>query len=302
MQKLLFFAILAVSLVITAVSLGFAASRYLSIRYYAPPDAPAPADPRMTGENRTAVPPDQWTNIFAPSAGMGIPSRHKADAGNAVPESSTRYTLLGTISSELRTLRRAILWAEGISDPLLMREQQEVEPGVRVASIERAYVMLSRGGREEKLELLPVGSRTRISAAPPSPAPAAARSREVRPAQEKGPGGIQVNRLGENAFSLDEATVGELTGNINQFMTQARIIPYFEGNKSAGYRLAALRPGSAFEQLGFRTGDVIQRVNAVELTSPEKMYTIFQNLKDEKRVTVDVLRQGQKNTLTYEIR
>ena len=297
MQKPLFFAILAVSLVITAVSLGFGASRYLSILYYAPPDAPASADPRTSGENRTAVSPDQWTNIFAPSAGMGIPSRYKADAGIAVPKSVTQYMLLGTISSEMRTLRRAILWAEGMSDPLITREQQEIEPGVRVASVERSHVMLSRGGREEKLELLPVGSRTRGSAVS-VPSPAASRSREARPAA----GGIQVNRLGENAFSLDEATVGELTGNINQFMTQARIIPYFEGNKSAGYRLAALRPGSAFEQLGFKAGDIIQRVNAVELNSPEKMYTIFQNLKDEKRVTVDVLRQGQRNTLTYEIR
>ncbi len=32
------------------------------------------------------------------------------------------------------------------------------------------------------------------------------------------------------------------------------------------------------------------------------MYTIFQNLKDEKQVTVDIIRQGQKNTLKYEIR
>ena len=301
MQKPIFFTILAVSLVITAVSLGFAASRYLSILYYAPPDAPASADPRVTGENRTAVSPDQWTNIFAPSAGMGIPSRYKADAGIAVPESGTQYMLLGTISSEMRTLRRAILWAEGMSDPLITREQEEIEPGVRVASVERSHVMLSRGGREEKLELLPVGSRTRGSAVS-VPSPVASRSREARPAPGPAAGGIQVNRLGENAFSMDEATVGELTGNINQFMTQARIIPYFEGNKSAGYRLAALRPGSAFEQLGFKAGDIIQRVNAVELNSPEKMYTIFQNLKDEKRVTVDVLRQGQKSTLTYEIR
>jgi type II secretory pathway component PulC len=32
------------------------------------------------------------------------------------------------------------------------------------------------------------------------------------------------------------------------------------------------------------------------------VYTIFQNLKDEKRVTVNILRQGQKNSITYEIR
>ncbi len=111
-----------------------------------------------------------------------------------------------------------------------------------------------------------------------------------------------MNQIGDNAYSLDEETVTQLTTNINQFMTQVRIIPYFEGNKSAGYRVAAIRPGSAFDKLGFRGGDIIQRVNDLELSSPEKLYTIFQNLKDEKRVTVDILRQGQKSSLTYEIR
>jgi len=301
MQKPTFFAILCVSLTITAVSLGFAASRYLSIRYYVPPPPAAAADPRSVGETRSAIPPEQWTNVFAPSAGMGVPSRYdKTATGSQVPESNTRYVLLGTISSETGGTRRAILWSEGMTDPLLAREQQEIEPGLRVASIARSQVLLKRRGIVEKLELLPVGSRTREPVA--APVRVAARPQPVRTAPQPAGISIQVNKIGENAFSMDEDTVAQLTGNINQFMTQARIIPYFEGNQSAGYRLAAMRPGSAFEQLGFRAGDIIQRVNTVELTSPEKMYTIFQNLKDEKRVTVDVLRQGQKNTLTYEIR
>ena len=96
--------------------------------------------------------------------------------------------------------------------------------------------------------------------------------------------------------------MGQITGNINQYMTNVRLIPYFEGNRSAGYRIASIRPGSAFEQLGFRGGDVIQQVNNVDLSTPDKMYTIFQNLKDEKRVTVNILRQGQKSSIMYEIR
>lgn len=300
MQKPVFFAILGVSLAVTAVSLGFATSRYLSIRYYAPPPARPAIDSRSDKTPGTGPPLEQWTNLFAPDAGMGIPSKYgEVVAASAIPNSNTRYQLLGTISSESRSSRRAILWADGMTDPLLAREQQEIEPGVRVSSIERESVRLKRNGIEELLELLPVGSRSRGPAAVPSPA--VTRSRAVRPAPEPGVS-IEVNKIGENAFSMDEATVTQLTGNINQFMTQARIIPYFEGNQSAGYRLAAVRPGSAFEQLGFRAGDIIQRVNTVELTSPEKMYTIFQNLKDEKRVSVDVLRQGQKTTLTYEIR
>jgi len=111
-----------------------------------------------------------------------------------------------------------------------------------------------------------------------------------------------VERLAENRYSIDEAGVAQLSGNFNQFMSQIRMIPYFEGNKSAGYRIAAIRPGTTFERLGFQGGDVLQQVNGVDLSTPEKLYTVFQNLKDEKKVSVNILRQGQKSTLTYEIR
>ncbi len=310
MHRPAFFAILAVSIVLTAASLGISASRYLSLKYYAPPAPPAvrgtpPAGAQGgPGARPSVLPPERWTNIFAPAQGMNIPSKAaKAKVEDAATE--TRYVLIGTIASDAQTSRRAILWADGMKAPRMMRENEELEPRVRVASIARDVVWLSRGKRREKLELLPVGSKARLTLPPAATMPLLpGRPQPGQPAPAvsgEGPP-LRVSKLGENAYSLDEASVGQLTGNINQYMTQVRLIPYFEGNKSAGYRLAAIRPGSAFEQLGFKGGDIIQQVNAVELSSPEKMYTIFQNLKDEKRVTVNIVRQGQKNTITYEIR
>ncbi len=296
MQKPAFYAIVAASLVIAAVSLGYSASRYVSALYYTPHPSSPVAEGTASSGRMSASSPEQWTNIFAPSAGMGVPSRWAGTGTGAPSTPLSAYILLGTISSDSAGSRRAILWAEGMREPVLVSENMEVEPGVRVAGIGRDHVWIKRGQAKEKLELLPVGSQARISAVP-SPVSAAPQR-----APSPGNSSIRVNRIGENSFSLDEETVTQLTGNINQFMTQVRIIPFFEGNQSAGYRIAAMRPGSAFDQLGFRGGDIIQRVNNVELTSPEKMYTIFQNLKDEKRVTVDILRQGQKSTLTYEIR
>ncbi len=307
MHKSAFFGILAVSIGVTAGSLAIAASRYLSLKYYAPPPAKAargvrPAD--VPGGPAATLPPDRWTNIFAPGQGMNIPSKlAKGKAEDAVAE--TRYVLIGTIASESASARRAIVWADGMKSPRMVRESDEIEPNVRVASIARDFVWLARGKRKEKLELLPVGSKARLTLPPASPVPAAGRLPGVAPGAPNAGGDgppLRVSKLGENSYSLDESSVGQLTGNINQYMTQVRLIPYFEGNKSAGYRLAALRPGSAFEQLGFRGGDIIQQVNNVDLSSPEKMYTIFQNLKDEKHVTVNVVRQGQKSTITYEIR
>jgi general secretion pathway protein C len=300
MQKPAFYSMVGISLFVTAVSLGYSASRYLSIRYYAPPPPPPPGKNVASVARPPDLAPERWTNIFSPSGGMTIPSKLAGKDAGPASASTKAYILLGTISSDLPTARRAILWTEGMKQPLLAREHAEIEPGVRVAGIERDYIWITRGASKEKLELLPVGSRTRAPTRPaPPPVATSTAPRAVPPSAEQS---INVNRIGENAFSLDEATVTQLTTNINQFMTQVRIIPYFEGNKSAGYRVAAIRPGSAFDQLGFRGGDIIQRINDLELSSPEKLYTIFQNLKDEKSVTVDILRQGQKSSLTYEIR
>jgi type II secretion system protein C len=299
MDKRAFYAIVGLSLLVTAVSLGYSASRYLSTRFYSPPPPPHRGEAVPSAGRATGIPPEQWTNIFAPASGMSIPSRFEGIVTGPAAASASSYLLLGTISSDSRSVRRAILWAEGMVEPVLAREDAEFAPGVRVSRIERGHVWLLRRGAREKLELLPVGTRTGRKTPAKRPPVSVARTRT---APRRGGTTIKVNKIGENSFSLDESTVTQLTSNINQFMTQVRIIPYFEGNKSAGYRLAAMRPGSAFAQLGFRGGDIIQRVNDVELTTPEKMYTIFQNLKDEKRVTVDILRRGQKSTLTYEIR
>ncbi|MBI5577334.1 MAG: PDZ domain-containing protein [Deltaproteobacteria bacterium] len=298
MQKRAFLAVVGVSIVVTAVSLGFSASRFLSARY----SVPAPAAPARGAaaepSGAQALSPEKWTNLFAPDQGMDLPSRL---IGKSKPQElpSTKYVLLGTVASDSRSARRAILWADGMKTPRMERESAELEAGVRLSRIERDHVFLSRGKVEERLDILPVGSRTRVTAPPAAPAASAS---APRAADLPAGGEIRVTKLGESSFALDEATAGQLTGNINQYMTNVRLIPFFEGNKSAGYRVAAVRPGSAFEQLGFKNGDVIQQINNVELSTPDKMYTIFQNLKDEKRVTVNILRQGQKSTITYEIR
>jgi general secretion pathway protein C len=298
MRKQSFFIVMTISITVTATSLGFSASRYLSSRTYFPSPAVAARSAAGESSKKQVLPPEQWANPFAPEQGMALSSK-LIGVSKAADTTKTRFVLLGTIASESRPARRAILWAEGMKDPRIEREQAELEPGVRLARIERDHVFLARGKEQERLDILPVGSRTR-SISPPSP-PAASTGPQ-RGTELPAGGEIRVTRLGENAYSLDEATVGQLSTNINQYMTNVRLIPYFEGNRSAGYRVAAVRPGSAFEQLGFKGGDVIQQVNNVELSTPDKVYTIFQNLKDEKRVTVNILRQGQKNTITYEIR
>jgi len=304
MRKPVHLAVLGISIVVAAVSLGMTLARYLSLRAYAPKVAArAAAPPKRVVP---ATPPEQWINLFAPAQGMKMASRLPSASARSVSQAPrTAFVLVGTIVSSSPAARRAILWANGMRESKAFREKEEIEPGAFLSSVERDKVWITRGREREMLEILPVGSKSRASLSPPvagprSAAPGAPQASGTSPSQV--PGDIRVERLGDNRFSIDEAGVAELTGNINQFMTQVRLIPFFEGNKSAGYRIAAIRPGTTFERLGFQGGDVLQQVNGLDLSSPEKLYTIFQNLKDEKKVSVNILRQGQKNTLTYEIR
>lgn len=304
MRKPVHLAVLGISLVVAAGSLGMTLSRYLSLRAYAPKTAVRPA-PASAAQAVTTTTPETWTNLFAPSQGMNLPSRLPgASAKSASRGPRTAYVLIGTIVSSSPASRRAILWANGMKEPKAFREKEEVEPGAFLSSVERDKVWLTRGGEREMLELLPVGSKARASLSPPAAASRSAPPGAPQPAGTSLPpaGDIRVERLADNRYAIDEAGVTQLTTNINQYMTQVRLIPFFEGNKSAGYRIAAIRPGTTFEQLGFQGGDVLQQVNGLDVSSPEKLYTIFQNLKDEKKVSVNILRQGQKNTLTYEIR
>lgn len=302
MQRPAYYGLLALSILVAAAASAVGVTRYLSGRMYAPPRPLAPSASGPSELPRSVPAPEGWTNVFSPSAGMTAPEKPAAGGnGAATVPSGTVFALVGTIASESAEAARAILWSEGMREPRMYRLRQEIEPGATLVRIERDAVWIQRGKSREKLELLPVGSKVRIAAPPASPGVAPA-GRLAPAAAVSGGADIRVTRIGENTYSMDEASLNQLTGNFNQFMTQVRLIPYFEGNKNAGYRVAAIRPGTAFEKMGFSGGDVIQAINGIELTTPERMFTVFQNLKDEKRVAINVLRQGQKTTLTYEIR
>ena len=75
-----------------------------------------------------------------------------------------------------------------------------------------------------------------------------------------------------------------------------------ENGKTGGFRMSEIMPGSLFEKIGLLNGDVIQGVNSQQLDDPGKFFQLYQGLKDEKSITIDVLRNGQRQTLNYDIR
>jgi hypothetical protein len=165
MRKPVRLAVSGISIVVAAVSLGVALTRYIGLRAYSPKAPPAAdAAPASAGQTVAAAPPEQWNNLFAPEQGMNLPSRlPTANAQSASGATRTAFVLVGTIVSSSPDARRAILWADGMKLPKAFREGEEVEPGAVLSSVERDKAWLTRGKEREKLDLLPVGSRARTT-------------------------------------------------------------------------------------------------------------------------------------------
>ena len=101
---------------------------------------------------------------------------------------------------------------------------------------------------------------------------------------------------------LDQREVAASTENMNQILTQARALPYMEAGKTVGFRISEIVPGSIYEKIGLQNGDVIQKVNSQDVDDPGKFFQLYQGLKEEKSITIDLMRNGQRQTLNYEIR
>ncbi len=118
------------------------------------------------------------------------------------------------------------------------------------------------------------------------------------PRAETGP---LVKAAGENKFVIDQAEVDNAMKNLDQLYTEVRAVPNFAGGKVSGVKILSVKQGSLFDKLGLRRGDILERINGMEL-DVKKGFEIFGTLKDEKRLTLDLVRQGQNQTVEYEIR
>ena len=188
MRKPVYLAVVGISIVVAAGSLGVTLTRYLDMLAYTPKGTAQAAAP-PAGRTVPATPPEEWNNLFAPGDGMKLASRlpaANAKGGGQGPR--TAFVLVGTIDSSTPSARRAILWASGMKEPKAFRVKEEIEPGAFLASVERGTVWLSRGNEREKLEILPVGSQGRPTAAATAAGPVAPAAASAVPRPAPSPG------------------------------------------------------------------------------------------------------------------
>ncbi len=112
----------------------------------------------------------------------------------------------------------------------------------------------------------------------------------------------RIQNVAANRWVLDRQEIDGALENLSQLLTKARVVPHFKGGKANGFRVFSIVPGSFFSKIGLQNGDILQQINGVEIRSPEKFMTVFQQLRGEASVSLDLVRNNRKQTFQYEIR
>ena len=176
-----------------------------------------------------------------------------------------------------------------VFEDLSTKKQSMYRMGEQVASvgslsaIEKDRVLFREGKQEEWLDLA-LNQQLRSSAsATPSPASV---SRPSVPSRQ----------------ILDRREIDAALADPTRLLMQAQAVPWLTNGKLEGFRLSSVMPLGFFGKIGLQTSDIVQRINGVELRDPGMLFSLFQQLRNERTVQVDLVRNAQRQTLTYEIR
>jgi general secretion pathway protein C len=89
--------------------------------------------------------------------------------------------------------------------------------------------------------------------------------------------------------------------DLNQLMQQARIRPYLEASKPAGFLMSDIKPGSIFAKMGLRNGDVVQKINDQVISSPEQAIELYQGLMGGGEIALEIKRGQKTEKINYEV-
>ena len=209
--------------------------------------------------------------------------------GSGAPPSRAPLNL----ASKLKLLGVVLGDHEGVSaivEELSSKRQQffrlhdQIPDAGEISEIRRDGMVVRQGDQQEFLEL----AVSQIEKPPSAPVPVGS---AVVPAP-----GSPVRTV------LDRRDVEQAMGDLPKLLSQARAVPYLVNGAMNGFRLDFIAPSSFYEKIGLKYGDVLQQVNGVDIRDPGTMLTLFQQLRNEKTVKLDVLRNNQRTAMTFDIR
>jgi general secretion pathway protein C len=200
-------------------------------------------------------------------------------------EVAKKVALIGTVFGQQDGIM-AILEDLPTKKQSLYHMGEEIPAVGALSAIEKNRVLFREGKQEEWLDL----ALTQLPHPLLSGVPATATSAPVP------------HPLAPQRRILDRREIDAALADMTRLLTHAHAAPNLTDGKLDGFRLASVMPLGFFDKIGLQTNDLLQRINGVEIRDPGILLSLFQQLRNERTVRVDIVRNTQRQILTYEIR
>ncbi len=190
--------------------------------------------------------------------------------------------LKGVFAVDGRTLSAAVLNVGGRDQAI--RRGEELFAGTTLAEVHADYVVISRSGVRERIDLDRFESRgaKQMNAANAAPVT------QFR---------LNVASTGTNAYALSRQELNGVLQDPRQMAFLGRI-----GNAaSGGVRVEDAPSGSLLDKLGIKTGDIITGLNGQPVNSPGDLARLYQQFGTLTSIRAEVRRGGAPVMLSYAI-
>jgi len=116
------------------------------------------------------------------------------------------------------------------------------------------------------------------------------------------PQGSFARRIGEREYILDSRRIQKSLENPEQILTDARLLPNIKNGKQEGFSISEVVPGGIYHSLGLRNGDVLLRINDLEISNAEVAIQAMSALRGMNNINLDIIRSGQNMSMSYRIK
>ena len=240
-------------------------------------------------------------NIFNATPPSDTPEPPRAAAPppppSEVPAAPLPLKLVGIMAgTKAQAPRFAIIESTGSPPGQAVYQVGDSVQQVFIVDILPGCVVLDRGGGQQKLCFeKDAGTAPAPGAAPRAAVPAPA----PRPGDA---GSADIVRIDPGTWQVRREKLLENFANVGSLSSQATVTPYFVQGQQLGFRLSQIRAGGVLQQIGLQEGDVLQKVNGLDIHTPQEALQAYQQLQTESTVRLSILRNNNPTTLTYEIR
>jgi type II secretory pathway component PulC len=104
----------------------------------------------------------------------------------------------------------------------------------------------------------------------------------------------------ENKITVDAQVFRGLMNNWADLFRGVQMMPYVEKGKSKGYVLCYLQPDGLMQKLGFRTGDIIEKINDREITNLQALMALY-DFAEKGDCRVEIKRGPKKIQMVYQL-